>query len=61
MKKEEKILVNENILFLKELIKSLEESCAQLESSYKNQDYDNFGKSKKFILQMQRKISEVLK
>lgn len=49
----------EDIEFLNQLIKSLEEAGRKLKESYEEKDSDMFIKSKKFILQIQRKISEV--
>ncbi|MFH1607815.1 MAG: hypothetical protein ABIA78_01655 [archaeon] len=45
---------------LDQLLKSLEEAVAELESSYKNKNYENFNKSKKLLLNVQVKISEVI-
>ena len=51
----------EDIEFLSQLIKALEEAELKLEEAYEKKDYENFNKSKKFIMQIQRKISEVIK
>jgi hypothetical protein len=50
----------EEILFLDQLIKSLEEAEKTLEKSYRKRDYDNFNKSKKIMLRIQSEISEIL-
>jgi len=50
----------ENIEFLNQLVQSLEKAEPQLELAYKNQSYENFDKIKKFILEIQKKISEVI-
>lgn len=44
---------------LNQLVKSLEEAVLNLEESYKKNDFASFSKSKKIILQIQEKISEV--
>ena len=61
MQKEGKIFRREDIEFLNQLIKALEEAELKLEEAYEKKDYENFNKSKKFIMQIQRKISEVIK
>jgi len=59
MKQEE--IFGEDILFLNQLVKSLEEGELMLKDSYHKKDYENFNKSKKLILQVQKKISEIIK
>lgn len=49
-----------NILFLSQLVKSLEESEAKLEMYYEKKAYANVNQVKKFILQIQKKIAEVV-
>lgn len=61
MQKEEKIFRKEDIPFLNQLVKSLEESELKLEKAYEKKDYENFNKSKKFILQIQKQISEIIR
>jgi len=51
----------ENILELRQLGEALEEAGLKLEAAYKKQDYENFDASKKMILQIQKKISEIIK
>ena len=51
----------EDIEFLNQLVKSLEEAEPKLEEAYKNKDYETFNKLKKFILNIQKKIFEVVK
>ncbi len=48
-----------NILFLNQLVKTLEEAEAKLEMYYEKKDYSNVNKLKKFISQIQKKIAEV--
>ena len=43
-----------------QLINSLDEAEARLEEAYDTHDYESFSKAKKFMLQIQRKIAEVL-
>ena len=59
--KEEEIFKEEDILFLNQLVKTLEELELKLEDNYNQKDYENFNKSKKLILEIQRKISEIVK
>lgn len=59
MKEEE--IFGEDVLFLDQLVKSLEEGELMLEDSYHKKNYENFNKSKKLILQIQKKISEIVK
>jgi len=51
----------EDILFLSQLIKSLEEAAKNLEANYKQKDYESFNKSKKIMLKIQKEISEIIK
>ncbi len=51
----------EDIPFLNQLVKALEETELRLEKAYEKKDYEDFDKSKKFMLQIQGKISEVIK
>lgn len=60
MKKEGETLNKENIMLLNQLVKTLEEVGAKLEEFYDKKDIENFNKTKKFILGIQEKISEVV-
>jgi exonuclease VII small subunit len=51
----------EEVLFLNQLIRSLEEGERSLERSYEKRDYDNFNKSKKIMLRIQKEISNIIK
>jgi hypothetical protein len=51
----------EEILFLNQLIKSLEEAEKNLEKSYNKQNLDNFNKSKRVMIQIQKEISDMIK
>jgi hypothetical protein len=51
----------EDIPFLNQLVKSLEEAESKLEKTYEKKNYEEFNKSKKFMLKIQRQISEVIK
>ncbi len=55
------IFFRENIVFLDQLVKSLEEAELSLEEAYDKKDYEKFNKSKRFILEVQKKISEIIK
>ena len=61
MKSGEKHLTKEEISFLNHLIKSFEESGLKLEEYYIKKDYENFKNIKKFMMEMQKKISEIVK
>ena len=52
---------NEEIRFLSQLAKALEEAELKLEESYNINDYENFNGAKKFMLIVLKKISEVIK
>ncbi len=60
MEKEEKIFNQEDITFLNQLINALEESELKLEEAYDKKDYENFNRTKKMMLQIQKKISEIV-
>jgi len=45
--------------FLFQLAESLEKAEAKLEEYYGRKDYDNFEKTKKYLLDVQKKIAEV--
>jgi len=57
----DKFLTKEEISFLNQLIKSLEESRQKLEEYYMRKDYKNFKNIKRFMLEIQKKISEAIK
>jgi hypothetical protein len=46
--------------FLSQMVDSLEEAGRKLIEAYNKKDYENFSKSKKFILNIQNKISEIV-
>ena len=50
-----------DIDFLKQLVESLEKAIQNLEEFYEKKDYENFDKTKKFIIQIQNKILELVK
>jgi len=54
MKKEES-------LFLNQLVNSLEEASEKLGKYYEKRDSENFNKSKKIMLKIQKEISEIIK
>lgn len=51
----------EEIVFLSQLIGSLEESELKLEEYYDQKDYENFNNLKKFMISVSTKISETIK
>ncbi|MCK5043823.1 hypothetical protein KAR52_02375 [Candidatus Pacearchaeota archaeon] len=60
MKKEE-IFSEEDISFLTQLINTLQEVELKLEEDYETKNYERLNNSKKFILRIQKKISEIIK
>ena len=60
-KEEGEILGKEEITFLNQLVKTLEEAESKLEQAYEKRNHENFNRLKKLILQVQKKISEVIK
>jgi hypothetical protein len=51
----------EEIPQLEQIITSLGDAVPRLEQAYEKKDSENFNKIKKFIIQGQRKISEIAK
>jgi len=51
----------DEILFLNQLIKSLEESEKRLEIAYEKKEYENFNQSKRIMLRIQEEISKIIK
>jgi hypothetical protein len=51
----------DEILFLNQLIKSLEESEKRLETAYEKKEYENFNQSKRMMLRIQEEISKIIK
>ena len=49
-----------NISLLNQLMDSLEEASEQFEVYYLDKDIENFNRSKKFMLNIQKKIMELL-
>jgi len=49
-----------NIEFLNQLVQSLEKAELKLEDAYINQRSEEFNQLKKFILEIQKRISEVM-
>jgi len=50
-----------DIEFLIQLVKSLENAELKMEEYYHKNDYENFNSSKKIIIHIQKKISEMAK
>ncbi|MFH1607846.1 MAG: hypothetical protein ABIA78_01810 [archaeon] len=61
MKKEARVFNKEEIIFLDQLAKTIEQTVLKLDETYEKKDYHNFNKLKKFVLAIQKKISEVIK
>ena len=55
------IMKRSDIAFLIQLVNALEEAEVKLEQEYRNKNYEGFNKAKKFILQVNQKILEVIK
>ena len=51
----------DDIWFLNQLVKTLEESESKLEEYYNKEDHGNFNNVKNFMLIVLKKISEVIK
>lgn len=51
----------EDILFLSQLIKSLEEAEGKLENSYDKRKYEEFNKTKKIMMKIQGEIADSIK
>lgn len=50
----------EEILFLNQLIRSLEEAGGKMEKASQKRDDDGVARSKKIMLQIQKEISEII-
>jgi hypothetical protein len=61
LRKKRKIFSEEEVIFLKQLVDVLEEAGLKLEETYNKKDYESFDKLKKFILEVQGKISDMIK
>ena len=53
------MIKEDNIPILNQLIGTLESSFEEFKRAYNEKDSENFNKSKKIIIQTQRKISEI--
>ena len=51
----------QQLQFLAQLVDNIEKSTVILEKAYKDNDGEDFQKSKKYILEIQGKIAEVLR
>ena len=51
----------EDIPFLEQLVDALVESLEKLEKAFENQDYKIYNDSRKLIIRIQKKISEIIK
>lgn len=54
------MIKEENIDFLKQLVVSLKKAEPKLVEAYKSKDPEYFNKVKKFVIEVQKKISEVI-
>ena len=61
MKRGRVTISKDELAFLSQLVKALEEAYSKLELTYKNNDYENFQKLKKFIMEVQIRISAILR
>ncbi|MFH1586008.1 MAG: hypothetical protein ABIB79_04530 [archaeon] len=50
----------EDIMFISQLVETLEQAELKLEEFHKNKDYTNFKRAKILITQVYKKINEVL-
>ena len=51
----------EDIPILNQLAESMEEAEAEFEDAYKRGNYDKFNESKKILMKIHQKISEIIK
>jgi len=51
----------EESLFLNQLVNSLEEASEKLGKYYEKRDSENFNKSKKIMLKIQKEISDIIR
>lgn len=49
---------NNDLVFVNQLVTSLEEAQVKLEEAYEKKDYETFEKIKKFMKEIQQKIEE---
>jgi len=61
MKKEKNIFQKEGFEFFNQLLNSLEKAEEKLEKAYKKNNSRKFNKSKKLMLEIQERISEVFR
>lgn len=54
-------MATDNLEILKQLVDALEKAEAKLEKSYKKEKHEEFKQTKKYILETQSKISELIK
>ena len=54
------MIKKEDVMFLNQLVNTLEEAGLKLEESYNEKNYEDFNNMKKLIMQIQNKISGVL-
>lgn len=59
--KEEKMMNQEDIQILMQLLDSLEESASELEKAYESRDKEKFNRAENQAFDLQKKIAEVLK
>jgi len=52
--------IQKDFFFLNQLIKSLEETEMKMQEAYEKKDVEMLNKTKKFMLQIQKKISEII-
>ncbi len=50
----------EEILFLDQLVRSLEEAERSFEEAYKKRNFEDFNKTKKIMIRIQKEISGIL-
>jgi hypothetical protein len=50
-----------DVFVLKHILKNIEDYTTQLEKFYSSRDYENFNKTKKLILELNKQLKGVLK
>ena len=51
----------DDVLFLSQMVKSLEDASEKLKTAYEKEEYTKFNNSKKLILKLQEEIDNLLK
>lgn len=55
------MIKKEELSFLSQLISSFEEASVKLEEAYEERNHENFNKIKKFMMEIQKRISDIIR